>query len=91
MNLDDEPQLNFILHLFACGMCFFIYNEVQNSVLGSLGPVPTAVGNTLKRVFIFVSLYLFTENETFPVPKIVGCAIAIVGCLAFAIFDSMKI
>jgi hypothetical protein len=49
------------------------------------------VGNTLKRVVIFVALYFFTVGETFPVPKIVGCAIAIAGCLAFAIFDSKKI
>lgn len=64
---------------------------MQNIVLSSLGPVPTAVGNTLKRVVIFVALYYFTSGETFPVPKVVGCAIAVSGCLAFAIFDSKKI
>ena len=64
---------------------------MQNVVLGSLGPVPTAVGNTLKRVVIFVALYLFTTGETFPMPKVIGCAIAIAGCMAFAIFDSKKI
>lgn len=64
---------------------------MQNIVLGSLGPVPTAVGNTLKRVVIFVALYFFTEGETFPWPKILGCAIAIVGCLFYAICDSMKV
>lgn len=84
-------QQTFLVNLFICGMCFYVYNEVQNIVLGSLGPVPTAVGNTLKRVVIFVALYFFTEGETFPVPKIVGCAIAIFGCLAFAVFDSKKI
>jgi len=64
---------------------------MQNIVLGSLGPVPTAVGNTLKRVVIFVALYIFTSSETFPIEKIIGCAIAVGGCLAFAIFDSKKI
>ena len=63
---------------------------MQNIVLSSLGPVPTAVGNTLKRVVIFVALYFFTVGETFPMPKVIGCAIAIGGCLAFAIFDSKK-
>lgn len=63
---------------------------MQNIVLGSLGPVPTAVGNTLKRVVIFVALYYFTVGETFPIPKVIGCAIAIAGCFAFAIFDSKK-
>ncbi len=72
-------------------MCFYLYNEMQNIVLGSLGPVPTAVGNTLKRVVIFIALYIFTSSETFPMEKIVGCAIAVAGCLAFAIFDSKKI
>lgn len=80
----------FYLNAFICGMCYYLYNELQNVVLGSLGPVPTAVGNTLKRVFIFVALFYFTAGETFPLPKIIGCAIAIAGCLGFAIFDSKK-
>lgn len=81
----------FFKNLFICGMSFYLYNELQNVVLGALGPVPTAVGNTLKRVVIFVALYLFTSGETFPLPKIVGCAIAIAGCLSYAVCDSKKI
>jgi solute carrier family 35 protein E1 len=46
----------FLTNLFLCGMSFYLYNDMQNNVLGSLGPVPTAVGNTLKRVVIFVAL-----------------------------------
>ena len=89
---ENFPNQNeFVLSLFICAMCFYLYNEVQNSVLSSLGAVPTAVGNTLKRVVIFVALYFFTTGETFPLPKIIGCAIAIIGCLAFAILDSYKI
>jgi drug/metabolite transporter (DMT)-like permease len=84
-------QSAFLLNLFVCGMSFYLYNEMQNVVLGALGPVPTAVGNTLKRVVIFVALYLFTAGETFPFPKILGCAIAIAGCLAYAICDAKKI
>jgi solute carrier family 35, member E1 len=79
------------LNLFLCGMCFYLYNELQNVVLGSLGAVPTAVGNTLKRVVIFAALYFFTPGETFPWPKVLGCAIAIAGCFAFAVFDSLKV
>ena len=86
-----ESQSSFIYNIFMCGMSFYLYNEMQNKVLGSLGPVPTAVGNTLKRVVIFVALYLFTIGESFPMPKIIGCTIAIAGCLAFAICDSKKI
>lgn len=85
------PNQNaFYLNTFICGMCYYLYNEMQNVVLGSLGPVPTAVGNTLKRVVIFVALYLFTPGETFPFPKVLGSAIAILGCLAFAVCDSKK-
>lgn len=84
----DKPT--FLMNLGICGMSYYLYNEMQNKVLGSLGPVPTAVGNTLKRVVIFVALYFFTAGETFPMPKVVGCAIAILGCLGFAIFDSKK-
>lgn len=32
VNLPEGPQTNFLVNLFACGMCFFIYNEVQNKV-----------------------------------------------------------
>eukprot|EP01038_Epipyxis_sp_PR26KG_P004679 gene4679-6573_t len=81
----------FYINLFVCGMCFYLYNEMQNIVLSSLGPLSTAVGNTLKRVVIFAALYLFTSGETFPLPKVVGCAIAVAGCLAFAIFDAKKL
>lgn len=81
----------FTKNAVLCGLCFYLYNELQNMVLGSLGPVPTAVGNTLKRVVIFVALYFFTAGETFPWPKVVGCAIAIAGCFGFAMFDSFKI
>ena len=85
---NDSP---FALNLMICGLCFYFYNDMQNIVLGNLGPVPTAVGNTLKRVFIFGALYFFTSGETFPMAKIIGCAIAIAGCFGFAVFDSMKI
>jgi solute carrier family 35 protein E1 len=81
----------FLFNTFICSMCFYLYNEMQNKVLGSLGAVPTAVGNTLKRVVIFVALYYFTQGETFPMPKVIGCAIAVLGCLSFAICDSKKL
>lgn len=84
-------QRTFWINTMICGACFYIYNELQNIVLGSLGAVPTAVGNTLKRVVIFVALYFFTPGETFPLAKIVGCAIAIAGCFGFAVFDSLKL
>jgi uncharacterized membrane protein len=84
-------KTTFLINVVVCGMSYYLYNELQNVVLGALGPVPTAVGNTLKRVAIFVALYYFTAGETFPLPKVVGCAIAIAGCLAFAIFDSKKL
>lgn len=82
---------SFYINTLICGLCYYLYNELQNVVLGSLGPVPTAVGNTLKRVFIFIALFLFTQGETFPPAKVLGCAIAIIGCLSFAICDSKKI
>jgi solute carrier family 35 protein E1 len=85
-----SDKFSFLRNSAIAGICFYLYNEIQNIVLGSLGAVPTAVGNTLKRVAIFVALYLFTEGESFPLPKVVGCGIAIFGCLLFAIFDSKK-
>ena len=44
-----EFQQQFVIDIGICGMTYYIYNELQNIVLSSLGPVPTAVGNTLKR------------------------------------------
>lgn len=81
----------FAFNMAVCGVCYYLYNELQNIVLGSLGAVPTAVGNTLKRVVIFAALWAFTPNEVFPWPKILGCAIAIAGCFSFAVFDSLKV
>lgn len=89
-SLSSASQQEFYIAIGVAGLLFYLYNEIQNMVLSSLGPVPTAVGNTLKRVVIFVALFYFTEGETFPEAKIVGCAIAVAGCLAFAIFDSKK-
>jgi len=86
-----ENQGTFWFNLFMCSMSFYLYNEMQNKVLGSLGAVPTAVGNTFKRVVIFIALYLFTDGETFPPAKILGSAIAVAGCLAYAICNSKKI
>lgn len=88
-NMIEDKNI-FLFNIFVCGLSWYLYNEMQNIVLSSLGPVPTAVGNTLKRVVIFVALYVSIPGETFPIPKIIGCGIAIVGCLFYAIFDSMK-
>ena len=51
-----------LMVLAVGGFSFYLYNEMQNLVLSSLGPVPTAVGNTLKRVVIFVALYFCIEG-----------------------------
>ena len=88
-NITDKNQ--FIFNCVVCGMSFYLYNEIQNIVLDLIGAVPMAVGNTLKRVAIFAALFVFIPGETFPPAKTFGCAIAIVGCLAYAVFDAKKI
>jgi len=89
--LPQPQQQTCLFYMILSGFSFYLYNEMQNIVLGSLGAVPTAVGNTLKRVVIFVALFYCTVGEVFPWPKIFGCAIAILGCLLFALFDSWKL
>mgnify|MGYP001946211755 CR=1 FL=1 len=91
INMSPEVTKSLLIATVGSGLSFFLYNMFQNRVLSSLGPVPTAVGNTAKRVVIFVGLYLFTEGETFPPAKIGGCAIAIGGCLVYALCNSRKI
>ena len=89
--MSTEEWNKFLLDSFVAGISFYLYNEFQNSVFSMLGPVPTAVGNTLKRVVIFVGFYLCIPGELFPMSKVYGCAIAIVGCLGYAICKSKKI
>lgn len=82
---------NVIFYVFACGISFYLYNEMQSKVLEKTDAVTAAVGNTLKRVAIFVGLFYCVAGETFPPGKILGSVIAVVGCLAYAICDSMKL
>lgn len=84
-------QQQFLINVTICGMCYYLYNDMQNVVVDALGPVPAAVGNTLKRVAIFIALYYFTSGETFPEAKILGCAIAIGGCIVYAVCDKLKL
>jgi hypothetical protein len=44
----------------------------------------------LKRVAIFVGFWFF-NNEAFPPAKTLGCMIAVVGCLAYGVFDSKRL
>jgi solute carrier family 35, member E1 len=88
--LVGDARTSFQVNAFICGMTWYLYNEMQNKVLASLGPVPTAVGNTLKRVAIFVALYFFIPGESFPLPKVVGCVVAVGGCLLYAVMDAKK-
>jgi solute carrier family 35 protein E1 len=88
-NINDKNQ--FIFNCAYCGFAFYSYNEIQNIVLDLIGAVPMAVGNTLKRVAIFAALFVFIPGETFPPAKTFGCAVAIGGCLLYAVFDAKKI
>lgn len=84
-SMSQEAFYTFIFNTFVCGFCWYMYNECQNKVLDKTGAITMAVGNTLKRVVIFVALYFFTEGETFPPAKILGSAIAVIGCLSYAL------
>ncbi len=75
---------------FLCGLSYYLYNELQNKILSKLGAVPTAVGNAFKRVVVFIAFYLIL-NEPFPSGKAWGCAMAVVGCFAFAICEAYGI
>ena len=87
-----SSQRNFLVNVGVCGVCYYLYNEMQNVVLGSLGAVSTAVANTLKRVVILYALFVaFPETEKFPEAKVIGCVLAVVGCLLYSIFDGKKI
>jgi solute carrier family 35 protein E1 len=82
-----KSSFTFLINTFVCGLSWYLYNEYQNVVLSCLGPVQTAVGNTLKRVAVFVAFHYFVPGEEISEMKGVGCAIAVVGCFLYAIFD----
>jgi solute carrier family 35, member E1 len=82
-----ESSNTLLFNMFVCGLSWYVYNEYQNVVLSCLGPVQTAVGNTLKRVAVFVAFHYFVPGEEISEMKGVGCAIAVVGCFLYAIFD----
>jgi len=83
-----SDKQTFFFNLLVTGLSFYLYNEYQNIILSKLGTVPTAVGNTLKRVAIFVGFhFLIGGDERLTFEKIVGCVIAVGGCLAFAICE----
>ncbi len=87
-----SDKQTFYFNLLVTGLSFYLYNEYQNMVLSKLGAVSCAVGNTLKRVAIFVGLhFLIGGKETLTPQKVVGCVIAVGGCLTFAICDVKKI
>lgn len=87
--MDVKTRTDFVFNAVICGLCFYGYNEMQNKVLEKTDPVTQAVGNTLKRVAIFVGMYLV--GDPFPPEKVLGCVIAIVGCLVYGVCDSKKI
>lgn len=82
-----SDKQNFSMDLFFCSVSFFVYNEIQNKVLGSLGPLSTAVGNTLKRVIILIALFVFVGDEVFTINKAVGSIIAVVGCFMYSVVE----
>lgn len=54
-------QPSFLINLFLCGMSYYLYNEMQNVVLGSLGPVPTGNSLTSLLLTLYVSDYLMSQ------------------------------
>ena len=89
-SLDEAKRNAWLFSTVACGLSFYGYNELQSKFLEKTDAVFAAVGNTLKRVAIFVGFY-YLLNDPFPMAKTFGCAIAVLGCLVYGICDSMKI
>ena len=80
-------------NVFVCGISWYLYNEFQNIVLSSLGPttILTTIGNTLKRVAVFVAFHYFVPGEELSyMCAALGCSI-VTGCLLYALCDYWRI
>ncbi|KAH8065710.1 hypothetical protein JL722_89 [Aureococcus anophagefferens] len=83
----DAPGLDrtLVLKLVAqSGALYYLSNEFSFQVLDLLGPVPQAVANAAKRVFVLVAAVLFL-GEAPSQRKVVGSAVALGGVLAFGL------
>ena len=66
------------------GALYYLSNEFSFQVLDLLGPVPQAVANAAKRVFVLVAAVLFL-GEAPSQRKVVGSAVALGGVLAYGL------
>ena len=83
----DAPGLDrmLVLKLVAqSGALYYLSNEFSFQVLDLLGPVPQAVANAAKRVFVLVAAVLFL-GEAPSQRKVVGSAVALGGVLAYGL------
>ncbi|KAJ8598226.1 hypothetical protein CTAYLR_005543 [Chrysophaeum taylorii] len=72
------------LKLFLSGAAYYASNEFSFRVLDLLGPVPQAVANSAKRVFILLAAILLLGEAVTP-RKAIGSSIALLGVLAYSL------
>ena len=74
-----------VLKLVAqSGALYYLSNEFSFAVLDLLGPVPQAVANAAKRVFVLVAVVIFL-GEVPSQRKVAGSAVALAGVLCYGV------
>ncbi|KAG5186784.1 triosephosphate/phosphate translocator [Tribonema minus] len=77
----------FWTHFFACGLSYYLYNEVAFLALGQVHPITHAVGNTIKRVVILIASVIAFGTKMRPM-SIAGSAMAVSGTLLYSLAKS---
>jgi ABC-type phosphate/phosphonate transport system permease subunit len=80
----------FLINAATCGICLYLSNEMQNTVLGLIGTVNTAVFNSFKGLVIAFVFHFLADKNGYPIPDIYASLFAAVACFCFYRIASNK-
>lgn len=87
--LDSQARGDVLKNVAVSGLAYYASNECSFQILDLLGPVPQAVCNSLKRVFVFLAAVLFLGEQVTPT-KAAGSALAVFGVLCYSLAKTAK-
>lgn len=73
----------FLINTATCGICFYLANEMQNTILGLIGTIPTSVFSTFKGLIIALVFHFFADKNNYPIPDVYGSLLAVTACYSF--------
>lgn len=88
-DMDRQSRKVLALRILLSGLAYYTSNECSFQILDLLGPVPQAVANAAKRVFVFVAAVLFLGEKVTPL-KLAGSTLALFGVLCYSLSKTMS-